>query len=91
MIFGGLFGTNPWVLEEVLESSDLQCTPVTAAELVEPGLYMVAFWNNPNNYLEGAHYVTVEVYDDGGHKTYNGEENHPSYYADGYIYGCRVE
>jgi len=90
LLLGGKFGVNPLVIDDVLEISGIECTPVSLNELNTPGAYIIAFWNS-DSIMDGAHFVTVEY--DGNTYTsynYNGDELNPLIYAKNYIYGYRI-
>jgi len=89
LIIDGYLGINPFVVDDVLKDYGINCTPVKAKELSDPGLYLIAFWNNPKDLGAGAHYVVLRVYED-SFEVLNGDQNGPEWYADKYIYGYRV-
>lgn len=88
-IIDGYLGVNPFIIDNVLKQDGIRCTSVKVKDLSTPGLYLIAFWNNPLNLGEGAHYVVLQV-DENSFEVINGDQNGPEWYVDKYIYGYRI-
>ena len=69
----GSLGSNPYAFPRIFEKYNIKYSSISdLKDLNEPGVYIIGYWNGLG-ILEGSHYVTIQISENGKKTVYNGK------------------